>query len=137
MIMKEYFHNFGFEIDGMLHLTGKQALECLQQGAVLVDLREEFETGIKDFDIPVKLFCPLTDFDTIIVNLPKDQPIILADCVGIHSKEAVAHLMAQGFQMVANLIGGIYEWERSGLPMKKPDNSISGQCPCVFRLKKI
>lgn len=39
LIMKEYFGNLGFEIGGILHLTGKQAMVCLQQGALLVDAR--------------------------------------------------------------------------------------------------
>lgn len=117
----------------MLHLTGKQALVCLEKDALLVDLREDFEIAIKDFGIKGKLFCPFSEFDRLFASLPKNRPLILADCVGIHSKEAVKKLMEQGFTMVANLAGGIAEWERDGLPMNREAESMKGQCPCTMR----
>lgn len=135
--MKEHFGNLGFEIDNLLYLTGKQALECLRHEAILVDVREEFEIAIKDFGITNKLFCPFTEFEKLFVTLPKDQPLIVADCVGIHSKEAARKLLDNGFTKVASLAGGIAEWERDGLPMKKDGESMSGQCPCTIRSRSV
>jgi rhodanese-related sulfurtransferase len=134
--MKENFDNLGFEIGGMLHLNGQQALACIQKGALLVDVREDYEIAIRDFGIIGKLFCPSTEFEKLFITLPRDKKLIIADSVGIHSKEAVSKLLENGFTMVANLAGGIVDWERDGLPMSTDIESMSGQCPCTMRSRK-
>ncbi|MHC1773970.1 MAG: rhodanese-like domain-containing protein [Lentimicrobium sp.] len=134
--MKEHFGNLGFEIDGILHLTGKQAMVCLEEGALLVDVREDFEIALKDFGVPGKLSCPFSDFKKLLVTLPKDKSLIVADCVGIHSKEAVVELMNNGFTRVANLAGGIFDWERDGLPMSGDFETLSGPCMCQIKSRK-
>lgn len=134
--MKEDFNNLGFEIDGLLHLTGKQAMVCLNKGAILVDVREDYEIAIKDFGVKGKLLCPFTDFDKLFKTLPHDKDLILADCVGIHSKESALKLLANGFTKVANLVGGIATWERDGLPMDCDVETMSGQCPCQMKSRK-
>ena len=134
--MKEDFHNLGFEIDGILHLTGKQTLTCLQQGAILIDVREDYEIALKDFGLNNKLECPYTAFDRLYTTLPRNIPLIIADCVGIHSKEAVKKLLENRFTKVANLIGGIATWERDGLPMNTDIETMSGQCMCQIKSRK-
>jgi rhodanese-related sulfurtransferase len=136
LIMKEYFGNLGFEIDGILHLTGKQAMVCLELGALLVDVREDFEIALKDFGVPGKQCCPFSDFDKLLVTLPMDKSLILADCVGIHSKEAVSKLIMNGYKMVANLAGGVFDWERDGLPMSGDIETLSGPCMCQIKSRK-
>jgi len=131
--MKEHFLNKGFEIDGLLHLTGRQALECFDDGAFLLDVREEFEIVLKDFGVKGKLWCPFSEFDQMIRSLPVDCRLIVADCVGLHSKEAARKLLQNGFGKIANLAGGIAEWEKDGLPMKKDQETMGGQCPCMIR----
>jgi len=135
--MKEDFNNLGFEIDGLLHLTGKQAFTCIEQGAILVDVREDYEIAIKDFGIINKLECPFSSFDKLFGTLPKNNPLILADCVGIHSKEAAIKLLSNGFTAIANLIGGVADWERDGLPMNTDVEFMSGQCPCAMRSRTL
>jgi rhodanese-related sulfurtransferase len=133
--MKEHFDNLGFEIDGILHLTGRQAFTCLQNGVILVDIREDFEIAIKDFGIKGKLWCPFSDFDKLFRTLPLDHSMIIADCVSTHSKEATRKLLENGYSRVANLAGGIADWERDGLPMNNDIESMNGQCPCMIRSK--
>ena len=135
--MKEDFNNLGFEIDGLLHLTGKQAMICLLQGAILVDVREDYEIAIKDFGVSNKLFCPFTEFDVLCKNLPVDKALIFADCVGLHSKEAALRMIANGVTKVANLLGGVAGWERDGLPMNRDVESMNGQCMCQIKSRKI
>ncbi len=134
--MKADFHNLGFEIDGLLHLTGKQAFTCLQEGAFLVDVREDYEIAIKDFGISNKLLCPFTKFDKMFKTLPRDKALIMADCVGLHSKQTALQLLANGYTMVANLVGGVAGWERDGLPMNGDVESMSGQCMCQIKSRK-
>lgn len=134
--MKEYFNYLGFEIDGILHLTGNQALICLQSESVLLDVREDYEIAIKDFGLKGILRCPFSDFDKLLQKLPGNIAMIVADCVGIHSKEAARMLLNAGFTKIANLAGGIAEWEKDGLPMKKDAEILNGQCPCMIKSRK-
>jgi len=126
----------GFEIDGLLHLSGKQALACIEHGALLVDVRRDYEIAIKDFGVQSKLICPFTDFDEIFDTLPRDKTLIIADCVGLHSKEAAKKLLAEGFEKVANLVGGIASWEQNGLPMSTDVEFMNGQCMCQIKSRK-
>jgi len=137
MIMKSDFNNLGFEIEGLLHLTGKQAYACLQQGALLVDVRSDYEIAIKDFGVQNKLCCPFTEFDSMFTTLPADKPLIMADCVGLHSKQTALKLLEHGFTKVANLVGGIAAWERDGLPMSSESETMNGQCMCQIKSRKI
>jgi rhodanese-related sulfurtransferase len=134
--MKKEFYNLGFEINGLLHLTGKQAWSCIQKGAILVDVREDYEIAIKDFGVSNKLLCPFTDFDRLFKTLPDERALIIADCVGLHSKEAVIKLIANGYTKVANLVGGVATWERDGLPMNTDVETMNGQCMCQIKSRK-
>ncbi|MEI8048734.1 MAG: rhodanese-like domain-containing protein [Bacteroidota bacterium] len=134
--MKEDFNNLGFEIEGLLHLTGKQALVCIQNGGLLVDVREDYEIAIKDFGVSNVLLCPYTDFEKLYKTLPKDISLILADCVGLQRKEALKNLLENGYTKVANLIGGIASWELDGLPMSSDVETMSGQCMCQIKSRK-
>jgi len=137
MIMKSDFNNLGFEIEGLLHLTGKQAFACLQQGALLVDVRADYEIAIKDFGVQDKLYCPFAEFDSMFTTLPADKPLIMVDCVGLHSKETALKLLEHGYTKIANLAGGIAAWERDGLPMNKDVETMDGQCMCQIKSRKI
>jgi rhodanese-related sulfurtransferase len=132
--MSDYFNNKGLLIAGMTHLSGSEALETANNGGLLVDLRDPIETDYKKFDVPEVLYLPAPELKERLSELPKDCPLILADSVGLHSKEAVRYLMDQGFTNAANLNGGILDWEHDGMPIKI-DNSkkLSGSCTCRLR----
>jgi len=57
--MNDNFNDLGFIINGLRHLTGRQAYECCLQGAIIVDVRDEIETAIKAFGEVNVLFCLL------------------------------------------------------------------------------
>jgi rhodanese-related sulfurtransferase len=61
--------------------------------------------------------------------------MIIADAAGIHSKEAVKLLMDKGFaDRMANLAGGLVEWERDGMPLViDKTEKLSGSCMCQLR----
>jgi rhodanese-related sulfurtransferase len=135
--MNDNFSNLGFSIDGLLHVSPRQAYECCLKGATIVDIREDYEIAIKDFGLAGKLFCPYTEFEKLFRTLPKDSPLIIADCVGIHSKAAARILLENGYSNVANMAGGIADWERDGLPMKKDIEIMGGQCPCQIKSRPL
>ena len=63
--------------------------------------------------------------------------LIVADSVGIHSKEVAKFLVNKGFVNIANMAGGLVEWERDGLPLQvNLKEELSGQCACQLKAKK-
>lgn len=128
------FDKKGFSINNILHLSPREAYEFCQKGAVLLDLRLDLLFNNKRFDVPECLHCVYDEIDDYYHHLPTNRPIIVADAVGIHSKEAVIFLQKNGFTQVANLIGGICDWERDGLPLIiDKDETLTGGCMCQLR----
>ncbi|MFZ4522704.1 MAG: rhodanese-like domain-containing protein [Bacteroidales bacterium] len=116
--MDIFFANTGFEGGGMLNVTPRQAVELCRKGAVLIDVREEYMNRFKRACVPEIIYCPFTILEENYLQLPLGKPMILADCSGIHSKEAVKFFSEKGLgDMVANLAGGMVEWERDEMPL--------------------
>lgn len=133
--MANVFEGKGLLIGGILHLFPREAYEAVRAGAVLVDVREEYLRDFKAFDVPNATFLPFSKLKKsaaeLPAELPKDRPLILADSLGLCSKEAVRFLKDRGFENVANLNGGISEWENSGLPLKQNSRArMNGACIC-------
>lgn len=130
------FGNKGLNIAGITHLSGREALEIANNGGLFIDLRASIESDYKKFDVPEVLYLPAEELASRLPEIPRDRPVILADSVGLRSKEAVKLLASKGWENAANLNGGILDWEHDGLPIKV-DNSkkLSGSCTCRLRRK--
>ena len=127
------FEGMGLYSSGILHLSPKEAFQLYQQGAIMVDVREEYMNRFKMFNVKETIFCPKSILEEAYVELPKDQTLIFADAVGLRSKEAVLYLKERGFDHLANMAGGIVEWERLGLPIKTDTSQrLSGSCMCML-----
>lgn len=123
-------------------LTSKEALAFLLGEAVLIDIRPEYETSLRSFNVPkVVNISNITDlsielclFDSIMEKvqvISKEIPVIVADSVGTRSKEAALNLCSLGYTQVAYLSGGMVEWERAELPIAKDVNyEMIGGCAC-------
>lgn len=132
--MESEFSGFGFKLNGMLHLSPREANELLHKGAILLDLRLDLLFNNKRLDVPEGLHCVYDEIEEFYQHIPTNKPIIVADAVGVHSKEVVQFLLEKGFTQVANLIGGICEWERDGLPIIVDiDETLTGGCMCQLR----
>jgi len=132
--MNDFFNGYGFLINGMLHISPREAYELCQKGAILFDLRLELLFRNKRFDVPECLHCVYDEIADYYHHLPTNRPLIVADAVGIHSKEVVVFLKEKGFSQLANLIGGICDWERDRLPLIiDPDETMTGGCMCQLR----
>jgi rhodanese-related sulfurtransferase len=131
----DLFDNTGFESGGMLNLTPRQALNLCQHGAVLIDVREAYMNRFKMFDVPETIYCPLSILEETFRELPLGKPMIFADAAGIRSKEAVKFLMEKATGVsIANLAGGLVEWERDGMPLiTDMSEQLSGSCVCQLR----
>jgi hypothetical protein len=96
------------------------------------------EKNGKYFAVENVISIPFSRFPEECDRLPRDRPLILADSVGVNSKKAFLLLQERGYTEIANLNGGIVDWERDGLPTKIIDDEmLIGQCACKLRPKKI
>jgi rhodanese-related sulfurtransferase len=129
--MDSLFNNYGFISSGILNISPREAFELCDKGAVIVDVREE---NFKNFDVPEILYIPISKLVQQLSELPQDKYLIFADSVGLRSKEAVVLLKNKGFMNIANMAGGIVDWERDGLPLKTNiEERLSGSCMCQLK----
>lgn len=132
--MNSLFDNYGFLSCGILNVSPREAFELCRQGAVIVDVREEYLNNFKNFDVQEILFLPLSKLLQKLSELPQDKYLIFVDTVGLRSKEAVVLLKDKGFIKIANMAGGIVDWERDGLPIKTNiEERLSGSCMCQLK----
>jgi rhodanese-related sulfurtransferase len=133
--MENYFEGKALYSNGIYNLSALQAHKLCLEGAIIVDVREEYLNRFKIFDVPGLIFCPRKLLSELIEKLPADKPLIVADASGIHSPQAVKMLAERGFAgRCANLSGGLVEWEHSGLPVIiNYEERLSGQCACQLK----
>ena len=126
------FFKHGIVSSGFLNLSASEAYkEATENNAIFLDVRELRLIGYKKFDVPKVINIPNSILSHNFESLPTDVPIILADSVGLRSHEAMVLLQSKGFTNIANLAGGIVDWERDGLPLKKDiTEQLDGSCVC-------
>lgn len=122
--------------EGILNLSPREAFEYCSHGAVLVDIREAYETNFRVFDIPEVVYLPWTRFGSEAGALPRDRALVLADAAGIYSREAARILVQAGYSNLAKLSGGMIDWDADGLPVRKDvDYELRGQCACKLKMR--
>ena len=132
--MSGFFGGAKLHIDGIDYVLPSEAVDYLARGACMVDLRTEFETEIRAFGIERITYIPYDDLKDRYEVLPREIPLILADAVGLHSKEALLFLREKGYTDLASLAGGIADWQKDGFPMRKGKyQPLNGPCPCMIR----
>ena len=136
--MDSLFENYGFLSCGIFCVTPREAFELSRKGAVVVDVREENLRGFKSFDVPELFYLPKSKIEEQYKDLICDRYMIFADTAGLRSKEAVIFLNEKGFQRIANMAGGIIDWERDGLPVKiNIEERLSGSCMCQLKPREV
>ncbi len=132
--MRKTLFNTGFTSNGVLNLTPSECYELSKHGAVIVDVREEYMNSFKMIDIPGILYLPFSELDRTYNQLPHDIPLIFADAVGLNSRESVLFMIEHGYENVANMAGGIVDWERDRLPVTTDITArLSGSCMCQLK----
>jgi rhodanese-related sulfurtransferase len=129
------FLKHGFVSSGFLNLSASAAYkEATENNAIILDVRELRLIGYKNFDVPRVINIPHSILSNNYEGLPTNVPIIVSDSVGLRSHEAMVLLQSKGFTNIANLAGGIVDWERDGLPLKKDiTEQLDGSCVCQLR----
>jgi len=126
--------HIGFFAHGVLNLTPKESIELCREGALIVDVRESYMSNFKMFNIENLIYAPFSELKNFYQNLPIDRTLILADAVGLKSHEAVLFMKEHGYDNVANMAGGIVDWERDGLPVTTDISTrMSGSCMCQLK----
>jgi len=127
----------GFIANGVLNLTPKESYELCKKGAIIVDVRESYINNFKMFDV-IRVIClPYSELIKLYTELPPDQPLIFADAVGLRSREGVLFMNSHGYENIANMAGGIVDWERDGLPLTTDiSNRLSGTCMCQLKARE-
>lgn len=134
MELEKYFENYGMIIKGVKHISPKEAFELCRKSAVMVDVREDYLNTFKTFDVPQLIRIPFSELKLRWTELSKETPFILADSVGLYSHEAVDFMLEKGYTTIANMAGGIVDWEKDGLPMKiNTKERLSGSCMCQLK----
>lgn len=85
---------------------------------LVIDVREpdEYRSGHIS---GAKLF-PLGDLNRRLEKLPKDKQIVCVCASGSRSRSATRMLIQAGYDAV-DMRGGMFMWQRAGLPVKKGD----------------
>ena len=126
---------YGIFQSGFLNLSASEAYkEATENNAIIIDVREIRLTGYKRFGVPTVINIPNSTLSENYKSLPVDIPIIVADSVGLRSHEAMEFLLKKGYTNIANLAGGIVDWERDGLPLRiDKTEQLDGSCVCQLR----
>jgi rhodanese-related sulfurtransferase len=96
-------------------VSAAEAVELIEAGAVLVDVREDYEWA--DGHAPQARHIPMSRFTQAEADtLPKDRPIVCVCHLGVRSASIANALVAGGWNAV-NLTGGMDAWELAGLPI--------------------
>lgn len=135
--MKRTWFKKGFFAHGVFNVTPKEAFELCREGAIIVDVREEYLISFKMFNVENVLYLPFSKLDLHYRELPPDMPVIFADTVGLKSHDSVLFMSSHGYENVANMAGGVVDWERDGLPLTTDINvRLSGSCICQLKMRE-
>ena len=94
-----------------------EAQEMLQNGAVVIDVREphEYNAG----HVPDAALIPVNTVYARREELPRDKDVIFVCAVGQRSALACEMAAAAGLTRLFNLEGGTDGWIKAGLPVDK------------------
>lgn len=98
----------------MKEVTPQEGLTLVEQGALLVDVREADE--FTEVHAKGARLLPLGELSERWEELPK-QPLVLICRAGVRSARAGEFLEAKGYEVI-NLAGGTQAWQEAGLPVE-------------------
>lgn len=90
--------------------------QWIEDGALLVDVREVNEVADLSYDVPKIIHIPLSEFETRYIEIPKDQKVVIVCKSGARSLRAAGFLVNHGYERVVNMKLGIIRWVQKGFP---------------------
>ena len=97
-----------------MDLSPHDALRLVDEGALLLDVREDHEWQAGH--APQATHLPMSRIGAEVAQLPSDRLIVCVCHVGARSA-AVAEALANAGYSAANLAGGMDAWAAQGLPV--------------------
>lgn len=88
-------------------------------GMLVVDVRQVHEFDGELGHVPGSQLHPLPEWPTVILEWDKSTPIVLVCRSGGRSGRAAEMLVANGFENVFNMVGGMLAWNERGLPVAR------------------
>lgn len=117
-------------------ISAKEAFTYIQKGALILDIRKDYETNYRVIDFPEIIYLPYDSYKDKYNSVPKERDIVIVDNVGLVSPEVGRFLVSKGYNRVFYIGGGIIDWDAAGLPLKKDlDYELNGGCACQVRQK--
>lgn len=86
----------------------RRRLESTSDGAVLLDVREDYEVRI--CRVAGSVHIPLREVPRRLGELPRDRPLLVLCHHGSRSRHVTEFLRAHGFPVATNVQGGIAAW---------------------------
>lgn len=102
---------------GMEDVTPQEGQQRVQQGALLVDVREQSEYD--EVHAEGATLLPLSELESRFSELPTDRELVMICRSGARSRQAGEYLMQNGYSKVVNLGGGTLAWAEAGLPTQE------------------
>lgn len=102
----------------------------VQNGALLVDVREKDELETLVYDVPNIINIPLSDFENRYGEIPKDKDVVMVCKTGQRSLRAAGFLVNHGYTHVVNMQHGIVRWVQKGFPTKGDATGITSDSSC-------
>ncbi len=100
----------------------------IKKGALLVDVREQYEVAQLAFDVPNIVNIPLSEFENRCTELPVDQKLVIVCRNGSKSFRATGFLIYNGYDAakVVNMKHGIVRWVQKGYPTRGETSIVAG-----------
>ncbi len=104
----------------------------VQEGALIVDVRNQSEVAEVSFDVPNYMNIPLNELENRVNEIPKDTEIVMVCRSGERSLKTTYFLMNAGYENVYNMRDGIIKWATKGFPTKGNVDELlnADSCDC-------
>ena len=99
-------------------ITADEAIELSSGGALLIDVREQWEWDRGH--APQAVLMPMSAFGDHVDELPSDSDILVICHSGARSLTVASALAEAGYRAV-DVLGGMTAWEQSGGPVVSSD----------------
>ena len=105
------------ESGSLEHVTADEAIELASGGAILIDIREQWEWDAGY--APQATHIPMRSLGDHLDELPDDEAVLVICQIGGRSMTVAAALADAGYQAI-NVLGGMDAWEQSGGVVVRP-----------------
>ncbi len=132
----QLFSQCCFDSGGIRNVSPGKAFQLCGMGALMLDVRRPYMTAFKVPDVPRLKLIPFDQLASEAEKMSRDEVVLCIDSVGLKSHDAWLLLKELGFTNVANVAGGVVEWERADLPLKIDyKEMLTGSCACQLKAR--